>query len=409
MKRIVSFIIMLAVFYFAFQFAVNLLKTSHEITYVIEKDDQSYEINERYIKNSKEDYYLLSVLYEGKEFVFDIDNLFNKQKKIIKDILIYEENDLICMYPVYLQSKTNEEPMCSVSDKIYTYTSLKSVYNLDEYIKSLPNYQVKTVTNSNITRKYYDLEIYYENFSNNERILIYNYKNLINITAKRNIGMVFANKDVYQNKHGILLDKYYIIPNFNEQGTHASFKVMDVAKDISDDIYFKTPISSNFYINGVVDNILYFFDKSNMTQYSLNPANLEYKVEGTESTSGKAYINGKWEDMSVYDLNKSDVKFTEDYTSITNEYTKAFISGRYFYFHDSNNIFYKTYIENPTKPIELFKTSELSEVKIINGIIYFIEGTTLYRYELGEKIPLLERKEFQYNKTNIYDIYIESK
>ena len=403
MKRVIAFIIFLTFAYLVYQFGVNFIKTEHNVNYIKKIGDKEYSINEIYTKDKNVDYYYLVIRTSDKEFVFDIDNTFNKQQEIVENIYLYEKNNLTCMYPIFIGGKTTGALECNIDGKLYSLYSLQSEYDLSEFVNALPNYSKGQVFDKTID-EYYDLSVYKKNIIDKEFITLYNYKNIINVSGRNKSQSNFSDKDVYKNKDGILVDKYYIIPDYKNTGTHSSFKIINVVDNSYNDIQLKDNISSNYYNNGVVDDILYIFDRSNKVQYSINPKDNSYQVESTSGNKGKAYINGEWTEVTTFDLADKDIIFTEDYTKIKEDYDYISKNNKYYYYV-IDGVFYKSYIKDATKSIKLFEEKNPQVIKIANDYIYYIQDTTLYRYKEDSIIPILERKEFKHNKENIYEVY----
>ena len=278
MKRILAFIFFLTGLYLAFQFAVNLMITGHNITYLKEIGNKEYSVNEIYTKGKNIDYYYLTIRTSDKEFVFDIDNTFNKQKNIVENIYLYEQNELTCLYPIFIGGKTTGELECNIDGELYSYFSIKDKYDLEEFINALPNYQ-KPLISDDARDEYFDLEVYKNNILDKETIVLYNYKNINIISKNKKRDSTFSLVDVPKNKDGILVDKYYILPDYRSLVTHDFIRVVDVLANDYTNVPLKNVLSSNYYINGVVDNILYIFDKSNMVQYSIDPKEKSYQIE----------------------------------------------------------------------------------------------------------------------------------
>ena len=87
MKKIISFIFVLGILFLVFQFGVTFFKNKHSIDYSLKVADKKISIHEEYYKDKQVDYYYLELTLDKTKFVFDIDNSFNKQKKIIKKII----------------------------------------------------------------------------------------------------------------------------------------------------------------------------------------------------------------------------------------------------------------------------------------------------------------------------------
>jgi len=405
MKRIIFFVIFLAIAYLAFQYGVVFLKDNHNIDYSLKLGDKEYFINERFIKNVKDEYYLVTLKVDDKKFVFDVDNNFNKRRNIVLDMMIYENKDLLCIYPIFLNEKTIGNLECNIDGKLYDYFAIKDLYNLKPFIETLPGY-AEELENSDKFEQYSDLKIFTKNVLPKERIILYNYKSIANISSEKIQYTDFSIKDVYANKNGILVGKYYVVPDGNTVGVHSYMLILDVTTNTSEKLPLRNELSSNYYINGVVDNKLYIFDKSNLTQYSINPEHNEIRIEGNKDMGCRAYKDGKWVDVTVYDMLNDELKFTEDNSDININSEIVYRNNRYYYY-EIGDVFYKSYVDSPEDSVQLFTYANAEVVRMKNNSIYFINGSTLYRYASNTIIPLLERNEFKFNKANIYDVYWE--
>ena len=403
MKRVITFAIFLTILYFIFQYGVVFFKTEHVEEYSLKIEDKIYVINESYSKNKVDDFYLLTITVDNKEFVFDIDNSFNKQKNIVKDVKVYEADDLLCIYPIFLNDKVTGELECNIEGKLYSYFSIRDTYNLESFVDTLPGYE-KGFVGGTKTESYADLEVYIDNIMPDEHIVLYNYKSIFNITNKGNNHYNFSIKDVYTNKNGILVDKYYLVPDGNVAGIHEYMAVMDVETGSTFELPLRNQLSSNYYINGVVDNVLYIFDKSNLVQYSINPDHRDIRIECTKDSMCNAYLDGKWVTVSAYDMLNKEIKFGEDYGFLEDKIDVVTKSKRYYYYK-TGNAFYRAYVNAPEKKVQLFTNSDISIVRIANGSIYYIENDVLYRYTTNSIVPLMKRNEFKFNYYNIFDVH----
>ena len=398
MKRIVKFIIVLGILFLVFQFGINMLKKEHTVDYKLKIGDKKIEVHEEYYRDKSDDYYFFRVTLDKKEFVFDINNLFNKQKKVISDIKIYEDDELTCISPVYIKNNDKADIVCNANNEQYSYTSIMNSYNLEEFTNTLDNfngslYEVNNGKESTIRKNL----VYKDNMYNKENIIIYNYDELVKINKPSFERLNFSNYDVYQNKLGILIDKYYILPKYENKPLYSAFLIIDLVKENTNTLYFDDALSTNLYINGVVDNKLYFFDKSNLVQYEIDPGKESYRIVGNKSTNGQ-YYNGKWETRNIYNFAKQELEFINVY-QVKDNYVEAFETGKYYYYYDKNNDFYKVYKKDLDNPIFLFNYTDAKEVQVVNDCIYFINKNTLYRYdELGIR-TILTNKE-------VFDLYI---
>lgn len=404
MKKILNFVIILGILLLVFQFGINLFKTNHKADYDINIDSKSANIHEEYLKDKKSDYYFFEVAYGDNKFVFDVDNIFNKQKKVISDIKTYKKGDLVCISPVYIKD-TESDIYCDINGVQYDYSNIKDNYNLDEFTATLNKFDNNKYVSSNKNSSISSMDVYKENMSDDENIIVYKYKNLVKLTKPGSSRIQFSNYDVYHNDLGVLVDKYYVMPKYENKPEYTGFLIIDILDDDTSTMYFDDSISTNIYINGIVENKLYIFDKSNMVQYEIDPKKKSYRVTGNGST-GAQYYDGEWSTKNIYEFTKTEIKFNNK-ISIKDNYVNIYDGNKYYFYSNSNNEYYKVYKKDPDKKVFLFKNSNAKEVKVVNDNLYFIEGNNLYKYDNYSVKLILTNKEFQYNYNNIYSVYFK--
>jgi hypothetical protein len=87
------------------------------------------------------------------------------------------------------------------------------------------------------------------------------------------------------------------------------FYIIDLTNNKINDLILKEKnIPLDSYINGVVDNKLYLFDKENLLQYEIDPKKKTSKVVGSTSLNGK-YYNSKWEEKDIYEFKNKELIF----------------------------------------------------------------------------------------------------
>lgn len=405
MKKIVQFVLVLAILFFVFQFGINLFKNKHVIDYSLKKNNKKVYVHEEYYKDKKIDYYFFEITIGKTKFVFDINNSFNKQKEILKDIKLYEEDDLICISPVYIKNNNKSTIVCNVANEQYSYTSIKDNYDLKGFVESIENYNKDDYKSKNNSTDIDRNKVYKGNIYEEENIIVYNYDKLEKITKSSSSVIKFADYDIYQNELGILIDKYYIMPKYENKPEFKSFLIIDISKEEISELDFENKLSTNLYINGVVNNKLYLFDKSNLVQYEIDPKRQNYRIIGNKNTNGQ-YYDGEWNTKNIYEFSRKKLEFANKYP-IKEKYVEAFETDKFYYYYQSNGSFYKVYKKNLNKPIYLFNSKNIKEISVVNDNIYFIKDNTLYRHDDFGTKKILVNKEFQYNYNNIYGVYIK--
>lgn len=405
-KKIITFSLILLFLTLLLEFGINYFKTSHHVEY----DISGYTVEEDYIKKSGKDYYLIKVSKDGKEYIFSAKNKFNKNEKIIKEIISYDTDDISCATIIYTNNSSST-PLCYKDKILHSYISVENEPGMSEYLKQLNKYAEDKITPSDESYVFAYNEIYKNNLYKNEDIIMYNYKNIIKINGERTMTFDFSNKDVFKNEYGTLVGKYYVIPKMRNSIEFSHYLIVDLEKETVEEIDLakevSAKISSQMYVNGIYNSNLYIFDKSNLVQYEINPDKGEIKVVGNKDKKGIVYKNGQEEEIGVYTLNNEKVKFTENYDAYKEiDYDQIFLtSNGAVYVKDG--VFYKVYNNYLKNPIYLFEAKNVQDIKVKEDNIYYINDQFLYRYNDYGNVKILKREQFKYDYTNIYDVYFE--
>lgn len=407
MKKQVKYILIVIVLVVITFFFINKFKTHHTIKYHI-KNNNNIEIIETYHKDNENDYYILEINKDDKKFIFDVNNKFNKKKKIIKDVIVYDNNDLTCIYPISINDKVTLNIECLIDDKLYSYNSIKDEYDLNEFTENIPNFNSEYYNDkkSNIS-KYNDIKVYNDNLYDNENIILYNYKELIKIKKHESSKIQFSNFDIYNNTLGVLINNWYLIPKYSNKPEISSYYVIDIVKEKKNEIKIDKKLSTNVYINGIIDDKLYIFDKSNIIQYEIDPK--KKKINKVGDKNAIKFYDGKWINSNPYDYVNSEKKFNlvSHDIKLSFEYENIFETSNAYYFYTDKGSFYKVYKKYLENPILLFESSDYHEVKLINNKVYFISNNSIYRYDDYGIKTILQRNELKYNFNNIYSVYFE--
>lgn len=405
-KKIITFSLLLLFLTLLLEFSINYFKTSHHVEY----DISGYMVEEDYIKKSGKDYYLIKASKDGKEYIFNAQNEFNKNEKIIKEIISYDTDDISCATIIYTNNSSST-PLCYKDKILHSYISVENEPGMSEYLKQLNKYAEDKITSSDESYVFAYNEIYKNNLYKNEDIIMYNYKNIIKINGERTMTFDFSNKDVFKNEYGTLVGKYYVIPKMRNSIEFSHYLIVDLEKETVEEIDLAREVSANIssqmYVNGIYNSNLYIFDKSNLVQYEINPGKGEIKVVGNKDKKGIVYKNGQEEEIGVYTLNNEKVKFTENYDAYKEiDHDQIFLtSNGAVYVKDG--VFYKVYNNYLKNPIYLFEAKNVQDIKVKEDNIYYINDQFLYRYNDYGNVRILKREQFKYDYTNIYDVYFE--
>ncbi len=327
----------------------------------------------------------------------------NKKRKIITNIYSYEDEDTSCILPI-INDSIVVDMMCYKDNIIYNYSNIVGLNkDLDNYVNSIKEYDINKFKDNLDNKKVIDVTSIYSNNNFNDIIAITTYKGII---VNSNYIEIFK-KDVYDNKISAFLNNYYLIADYDNNYEFKYFYIVNLlTKDVSK-IKSKNPISLDSYIQGIVDDKIYLYDKDNEKQYSIDIKNKKIQLISTDN-SVKYYSNNKWMSISI---NKANKELYFDYTTLDNifpEYDEVIETDSYYYLFDKkennfdlyrvdkNNIKIKKYITN-IKTIKIYYK---------DSYIYFKDNNKIYYYsdETGLR-TVLENTELPFNNTIKYYIY----
>ena len=389
MKKVVKKILIVIIFIMLLQIVLYLFKDKHEINYKI-KNDYKYEINEIYNKDN----YIYKIKVNKQEFIFSVDNIFYKSKRNINKIYYYEKNNISCIYPVY----KNSNVYCKKDNEYVSYYLVKD--DIKEFIKKLKKLNYKNNSWNETKTKISKIKdiTFYNNIDDNTYIYIWKYDGFYSVNNKKQEELNIFNNDNYFNKLGVLVDKYYILPNYDEKYDFNKIYIYNIINNKEKTIKLKNKISFNSYINGIKNNKLYLFDTDNLKQYEINPKNKKYQIVGDINKKGIYYENNKLIYENIYEF-KNSILFKETYKIKDYDLIKK----------DNNNTYYtldnKLYkYDDISKQTTIMYNNKISNLYVINNEIYFTCKDSLYLLK-DNLYKILTYKELEFNPTNKIAIY----
>lgn len=407
MKKIIKLILKLFIIFLIFEFIIYIFKDNHEIKYKIKENKETYKIEETY----KNDKYYIKIKQKENTYVFDVNNDFNKKKEIVKKIHTYKKDNLNCIYPVLTKKEEKTNIICSENKETKSLETVKD--EIKPFIEKLqkkgyesPSWDKK----SNKTKKLDSLKIYQQNIPDETYIYIYKYNGFYSINKKDLEKINLFKNDSYNNHLGTQVGRYYVIPNYDQKYDYRELYRIDMKKNKVKTIKLKEKISKDSFINGVIDNELYLFDKDELIQYKINPKKKKVEEIGNKKDKVLTY-NLKFKRINVYTMRDEETKFktTDDYINKL-EKTKEIKyieknNNTYFYQTDDDNIYYYNDI---TKTKVFIINKKITDFKLINETIYFISEDTLYSYDFINGLnKLIIYSELSFNSNNRIAIYTE--
>lgn len=396
MKKIYKKIILVIIVLIAIKFITYTFKSKHDIKYEI---GNKILINETYNDNK----YYFNIKFNNETFSFQYENLFKKNKKVIKQIETYEKDDLLCIYPI-LKNNSILDIICVKNNVQYSYTYLKD--ELKDFKNTL-NEKGYTWEEEAISKKLGNAIIYQNNIKDNTYIYIWKYNGFYSINNKKLKQINYFSSDTYLNNLGIQINNYYVIPDYDQKYEYNKLIIFNMINDKIKTLNFKKglTITNDYYNNGVVDDKLYLFDTDNLKQYKINVKKSRYEEIGNKDRNA-LYYNGKWETRNIYDFVTNKIEFKEEVKipSILKSYQQVFnYKDNYYYVDEENVVLYNEKLNQKTY---LFSSKIINDIKLIEDTIYFIDGNTLYSYNILDGLrSIITYDELEFNKVNRYAIY----
>lgn len=408
MKKAISILILLVLLLFISQYLLTLFKKGHEVEYQISFNDKVFNIHEEYSKELNNNYDI-TISNNDETYYFILPNKYNKQKKIINNFEYYEKDGISCIYPILLDNKP-AYLQCIKDNKNYSINAISNSFmnEIKEDLKS-KGYIVNNKNDITKTDVLANSIIYSNNLINTDYITLWNYKGIQIINNKSNVVRNTLTYDKYENKHGYLIGKYYIIPEYLSSKVleFNKISVINIENNEMKIISLNNTLSSNTYINGVVDNKLYYTDPSNLLQIEINPNNNSSRLIGSKDIGGQLY-NGKWQNANIYDFVSKEIKYSDIPEELTKKYNYEEIKGTKtsYYFYNSNGEVYQVPKNHLDISILLFKANNLNNFQVVDDTIYYVVDDTLYYFnENSGNIPVLKNNELRYNHSNRINIY----
>lgn len=370
--------------------------TFNSITYKLNIDNNKINIKETY----KDNYYI-ELTFNKKIYPFRIYKNLNK-RKIIKNAFIYKDDSVECVLPI-IDNSLYTDMMCFKDDILYDYNSIKGEFSdLDKYVESIDLYNSNNFDNTILDTKIVGT-VKYNTFDNFDKITAITTYNGLFINGE---SIELFEKDIYNNKLNAFIDGYYITADYESTYTFRYFYIVNLNTKEIRKLESKIEISYDSYIEGIVDDKLYIYDKDNENQYEIDIENNEIKLISSDKYI-KYYNNKKWEKMNKTKAN-NEIYF--NYETLDNYFTDYDLvkeSDEYYYLFKKDGISYKLYRVDKNN-IEVYKyllDVPTTDIKFNDNYLYYIYKNKLYYYSDSALIKtILENSELEFNDTIKYYI-----
>lgn len=389
------------------------LKKGHISKYKIEKNENAFKIKETYTRNVKNelDNYYIEITVDGKKFNYQIFDDFDKKQKVVKDIHYYKDDNIACLYPVFINNY-KLDIKCLKNNIFYNYHDLIGENKiLDGYVDAIKEYNINDyIKQDDIIVKKYGIS-FYKNVLDDEHVIsLTNLKGIYIINDKISNYELFE-KDYYNRKISYYLNNFYITANYDEDRKFRNIYIVDYLNNSKKTIKSDNYISIDSYIQGDLDNQIYLYDKFNEKQYILDLNN--YTIEENKTRNGKIsnYNGTSFEYISKAKANK-EVYFDKTVNDIFSEYDYVYKtgykeSGYYYLIKTNKNSFdlYRANVMDKDSIEYLFKTDNIDNLIFIDDYVYFINDDSIYYYSQSKGIKkVLEYSELKFNNNIKYGV-----
>ena len=337
---------------------------SYEITY----DLNGIAITENYHKSAKT--YTFTYQIEDYKFIMNIQHKYFHSKKLIDNITLSRNDTTICLIPE--SKKINTYILCNENGEYLDPELITDKSLIPETSKEIIN-----------PTPYENLNLY--NLQD-KKYLIWNYRGFYLLSKAQNQKINLFNEDIYSIPLATKVNKYLVIPNYEEKYNFNKFYVIDTSNGKVRDFNLTKTISSDSYILGINNNRLYLVDKKNEKEYELYPKRLIMDTI-SNNNRGKIIENGKWTSITLNKLTNSENKFT--YDNITS-------------YSLINNNLYEIVADYQT----LLSKNVSKVITNIDNTVYYLKEDKLYSYNhyTGE-VLIMQNFEWNFNNDNTIFIY----
>ena len=178
--------------------------------YNIIYEKNNFIINEIYKYENKEHKFEINIKNKEYEITYLLNEDFNKNNEIIKDIKLYQEKDINCILPIYTKNIENKL-YCVKDNKQVSNYYLNKNKDYNNILKQVKKYKIKKLESNNKTTKYKNLKIYKNNLKEEDIFTIWDYKGINIIEKNKNKYVKILDYDLYDEIKTIIYDKYFVL------------------------------------------------------------------------------------------------------------------------------------------------------------------------------------------------------
>ena len=252
---------------------------------------------------------------------------------------------------------------------------------------------------------------------NDYLIGINSYKGLYTISENNVKGLIevnIFNKDIYTRKISGTVKSTYVTADYESNYTFNKFYTLKLDSKNVETIKSNYDISFDSYVQGIIDNSIYVFDKDSKVQYEVNIKSKTVTIVGNVSMGIKFYNNGVWETKSAYDASSSEMMFINNVADyVDSNYIRIDKHGNtksgFYYLYQREGNYYKVYrsnVQNKEDLTYLFETNRIDNIYYIDDMVFYTYNNEVryYNDEVGIR-TLFVNTEFEFNNSLVYSVY----
>ena len=344
---------------------------------------------------------------------FQFYHRFSKKRKVVEDIITYD-GEYQCVLPI-IGGKAESDLLCYKDYRYYFYnTIIGKESNLDKFVSELDNkiYDKNNWIDDKEEEKKENNIVYYPNNKvENHVFSITNLKGIYQLLDGVKEISIF-DKDIYQRDLSTFLSRYYVTADYEEKQQFRNFYIIDMINGKVETIKAPNYISFDSYIQGIVDNKIYIYDKDNEKQYMINSKEKTVKEVGNNKKKIKYYEQNKWEKITTTKANKNLTFNLIEEELEFQKYDEVYhvggeVSGYYYLLEKQETGYhlYRTPSQNKKMITYISTVNDTKNIYLLDDYVYFLDGQFIkYYHDTTGVRTLLEYRELEFNKNIIFGV-----
>ncbi len=399
MKKLLITFITLLIIYIILSIVVK--ETPTQISYTLTDENIEIKVEEKLIEDNLKEH--INILIEAEQLKYTIslfDQEFNEQG-LIKEIKTLNG---MCIGVIY-KDDIDSTILCYENNVVKNYHDIENKpIELINFAEEIPNLE-QFSDNLENSKEEYPITLYQNNVLENHTLAISNYKGVYIIDETIN-NIILNDNNTYDTNLIILVDKYYLVPTRQSQ-EYTKLNIINIENQKQEQI--NITLSKNSYIQGIVDNNVYIFDKDTRKQYEIDLENAKIKEVGNSTDDIKFYNINTWEERSANDAVIENLYFIIE-KPVENVIAQIGNENGFYYYQEvleDKTIVYRSTKENPEIKTYLFEEENIKKFILIDEYIYYQTNDEIKYYsDKTNKKTLIKNEELNFNELyfNVYNV-----